>query len=79
VQLIDARTGFHMWTETYDRPLTELFAVQEAIASEIVNALAVRLTGTEKDALYRGGTRTWRRTTCTCSRGRSGSRGRFHD
>lgn len=56
-QLIDAGSGYHLWSETYDRPLTDLFAVQDAIAAEIVNALAVRLTGTARtDRLYRGGT-----------------------
>jgi adenylate cyclase len=56
-QLIDARTGYHLWSETYDRPLTDLFAVQDAITEEIVSALAVRLTGTARtEGLYRGGT-----------------------
>jgi adenylate cyclase len=56
-QLIDARTGFHLWSETYDRPLADIFVVQDAIAAEIVNALAVRLTGgVRADQLYRGGT-----------------------
>jgi TolB-like protein/Tfp pilus assembly protein PilF len=54
-QLIDARTGYHIWSETYDRPLTDLFAVQDAIANEIVNALASRFT-TSDEGLYRGGT-----------------------
>ena len=54
-QLIDARTGYHLWSETYDRPLTELFTVQDAIAREIVTALAGRLT-TSQEELYRGGT-----------------------
>ncbi|HEX6062736.1 MAG TPA: hypothetical protein VFZ04_00890, partial [Longimicrobiales bacterium] len=45
-QLIDARTGYHLWSETYDRPLTDLFAVQDEIAQQIVDALKVRLTNT---------------------------------
>jgi adenylate cyclase len=56
-QLIDTRTGYRLWSESYDRPLTDLFAVQDAIAAEIVGALAVRLTGTAREeGLYRGGT-----------------------
>lgn len=56
-QLIDARNGYHLWSETYDRPLTDLFAVQDAIAAEIVEALAIRLAGPARvDGLYRGGT-----------------------
>lgn len=54
-QLIDTRTGYHLWSETYDRPLTELFTVQDAIAREIVTALAGRLATSQED-LYRGGT-----------------------
>lgn len=56
-QLIDARSGYHLWSDTYDRPLTELFAVQDAIAAEIVDALSISLMGTDVEAtLYRGGT-----------------------
>jgi TolB-like protein len=54
-QLIDAASGYHIWSDTYDRPLTDLFTVQDAIAREIVNALAPRFT-TAGDDLYRGGT-----------------------
>jgi TolB-like protein len=54
-QLIDARTGYHLWSDTYDRPLTDLFTVQDAIAREIVSALAGKFT-TSKEGLYRGGT-----------------------
>lgn len=54
-QLIDARTGYHLWSETYDRPLTDLFSVQDAISREIMGALAGRFT-TSEEGLYRGGT-----------------------
>jgi adenylate cyclase len=55
--LIDTRTGYQLWSEAYDRPLTELFTLQAAIASEIVDALAIRLAGrSAEDGLYRGGT-----------------------
>lgn len=54
-QLIDARTGYHLWSETYDRPLTDLFSVQDALSREIVSALAGKFT-TSKEGLYRGGT-----------------------
>ena len=55
-QLIDAATGYHLWSETYDRPLADLFSVQDAIAREIVSALAPRFTTPTADSLYRGGT-----------------------
>jgi adenylate cyclase len=54
-QLIDARTGYHLWSDSYDRPLTDLFSVQDAIAREIVSALAGRLVPAHDD-LYLGGT-----------------------
>jgi TolB-like protein len=38
-QLIQASDGFHLWNETYDRELTDLFAVQEEIADAIADAL----------------------------------------
>lgn len=55
-QLIDAKSGYHLWSQTYDRPLTDLFTVQDAITREIVAALAGKLTVGKED-LYRGGTR----------------------
>jgi len=38
-QLIDARNGFHLWSETYDRELEDIFAVQDEISTAIVLAL----------------------------------------
>ncbi|MEE8371898.1 MAG: winged helix-turn-helix domain-containing protein [Sphingomonadales bacterium] len=38
-QLIDARNGFHLWSETYDRELVDIFAVQDEISAAIVAAL----------------------------------------
>ena len=42
-QLINAADGFHLWSETYDRKLTEVFAVQDEIARAVVTALRLRL------------------------------------
>ena len=42
-QLIDANTGDHMWSEQYDRALSDVFAVQTEIALRIANELNVRL------------------------------------
>jgi adenylate cyclase len=42
-QLIDARTGAHVWANRYDRELTDVFATQEAISQEIVSAITRRL------------------------------------
>jgi TolB-like protein/Flp pilus assembly protein TadD len=42
-QLIDARTDMHLWSETYDRELDDVFAVQDEIAAAISDALKVEL------------------------------------
>jgi serine/threonine protein kinase len=42
-ELIDARNGFHVWTETYDRELDGGFSLQDEIARSIVDALKVKL------------------------------------
>jgi TolB-like protein/Flp pilus assembly protein TadD len=44
-QLINAADGFHLWSETYDRQLTDIFAIQDDIAAEVAQALRVRLLG----------------------------------
>jgi len=42
-QLINAADGYHLWSETYDRELTSVFALQDEIAQEIISALQVEL------------------------------------
>src|SRR5438045_354682 len=44
-ELINTRNGFHLWTETYDRELAGVFALQDEITRSIVDALRVKLTG----------------------------------
>ncbi|MCH9027283.1 MAG: tetratricopeptide repeat protein [Proteobacteria bacterium] len=51
-QLIDASTGFHLWSETYDRELVNIFAVQDEISAAIVGALKEHL-GLEVEAAPR--------------------------
>jgi eukaryotic-like serine/threonine-protein kinase len=43
-ELINARSGFHLWTETYDRELGGVFALQDEITRAIVDALKIKLT-----------------------------------
>ena len=45
-QLIRAADGSHLWSDTYDRTLNDIFAVQDDIAGEVVKALKVTLLGT---------------------------------
>lgn len=42
-QLVKARDGYHLWSQTYDRELTDIFAVQDEIAAAVVDALKLRL------------------------------------
>ena len=53
VQLIDARTDQHLWAEDYDRELTDIFAIQSALAQEIANQLKAKLTADETARLHR--------------------------
>jgi TolB-like protein/class 3 adenylate cyclase len=46
-QLIDARTDKHLWSESYDRDASEVFAIQSEVAQEIAKALNVKLTTEE--------------------------------
>jgi TolB-like protein len=42
-QLIDARTNSHLWSETYDRPLDDIFAIQDEISAMVVDQLKLKL------------------------------------
>jgi len=51
VQLINAQTDSHLWAETYDRKLTDIFGVESGIAKGIAESLQAKLTGSEEQAL----------------------------
>jgi TolB-like protein len=51
VQLVNAQTDSHLWAETYDRKLTDIFSVESEIAKGIAEALQAKLTGREEQAL----------------------------
>jgi TolB-like protein/Flp pilus assembly protein TadD len=44
-QLIRAADGYHLWSETYDRKLDDIFKIQDEIAGEVVKELKVKLLG----------------------------------
>jgi TolB-like protein/Tfp pilus assembly protein PilF len=48
VQLINALTDAHLWADTYDRHLTDIFAVESEIAKTIAETLQAKLTGSER-------------------------------
>ena len=50
-QLIDAKSDTHLWVNTYDRPLDDVFAIQSEIAKAIATQLKAKLSPTEKAAI----------------------------
>jgi serine/threonine protein kinase/tetratricopeptide (TPR) repeat protein len=52
-QLIDVASGYHLWSERFDRTLEDVFAIQDEIALAVVENLKVRLLGRERAALER--------------------------
>jgi TolB-like protein len=51
VQLVNAASDAHLWAESFDRKLTDIFAVETDIAKAIADTLRVRLTGAERQQL----------------------------
>jgi serine/threonine protein kinase/Flp pilus assembly protein TadD len=51
VQLINAQTNSHLWADSYDRKLTDIFGVESEIAKRIAESLQAKLTGREEQAL----------------------------
>jgi serine/threonine protein kinase/tetratricopeptide (TPR) repeat protein len=51
VQLINAQTDSHLWAESYDRKLTDIFAIETEIAKRIAESLQANLSGREEQAL----------------------------
>jgi len=51
VQLVNAQTDSHLWADTYDRKLTDIFGVESEIARGIAESLQAKLTGREARAL----------------------------
>ena len=78
VQLVNVADGYHLWSETYDRTLDDIFAVQDDIAQSVVKELRTTLLGEEADseasgeakaevaAAAAGAAPTPRRTGSTC-------------
>jgi TolB-like protein/Tfp pilus assembly protein PilF len=76
VQLVDAQTGFHQWSERYDRQLSDIFEVQDEIAQAIAERLKVTLasidtrptTNVEAYELYLRGRHEWHQRSPTTMR-----------
>jgi adenylate cyclase len=57
-QLIDGRSGGHVWADRYDRDLTDIFSIQDEISKAIVRALRLKLLPEEKKAIEQRGTQS---------------------
>ena len=57
VQLINATSGFHMWSQTYDRNLSDILKVQKDVATSVAQQLQITLAASEAAKLELGGTR----------------------
>lgn len=53
VRLIDVRSGAPLWSEAFDEKFTDIFAVQDSIAERVAGALALQLSGQEKEQLVK--------------------------
>ena len=53
VQLVNAADGFHLWSERYDRDMSDVFAIQDDITEKVVAALSLVLTERERRAMAR--------------------------
>ena len=51
VQLVDARVDAHLWAESYDREIKDVFAVESEVSQKIANALQAKLSPNEKKAI----------------------------
>jgi adenylate cyclase len=47
VQLIDAESGAHLWAERFDKPLTDLFDMQDEVVARLANQLGAQLVAAE--------------------------------
>ncbi len=81
-QLIDTQNGFHLWSDSYDRNITEVFALQDDIAAAVAHSLTLRLspivgsqptpTGPRFFELYSLGLQAWRQRNVDEKRGAIG-------
>lgn len=63
-QLIDAASGYHIWSEVYDRDIADVFAVQDELARAIVEALRLRLSDSIESRLVQPTTQSLQAYTC---------------
>ena len=57
VQLIDARNGYHLWSERFDRDIEDIFAIQDEIARSVIDALGLSLSEREQRRFVKASTK----------------------
>src|SRR5438876_816915 len=57
VQLVDARNGYHLWSERFDREIEDIFAIQDEIARSVLDALGLSLTDREQRRFLKASTK----------------------
>jgi len=57
-QLINATTDYHLWSENYDRDLSDIFALQDDITLKIMDSMRIKLTVGEQGRLWEGMTKS---------------------
>ena len=55
-QLVSSADGYHLWSESFDRELSDVFAIQTEIAQKLVAALRISLSRQERELIQRRGT-----------------------
>ena len=60
VQLLNASDGYHIWSETYDREMRDLFDMQDEITLAVIDALKVKLLGGAKSSILKPRNREYR-------------------
>ena len=63
IRLVDARTDEALWSESYDRDLTDIFVIQSEIALRVASKLSARLSPEEQKAIEEDPLTTWKPMT----------------
>ncbi|MBI3859251.1 MAG: tetratricopeptide repeat protein [Thaumarchaeota archaeon] len=58
VQLVDAGSDRHLWAESFDRDLEDIFAVQTEVAEKVASSLQIKLTDEDRERIEKGGTQS---------------------
>ena len=56
-QLIDAKTDMHLWSEIYDKDISDIFSIQSEVAQNVARELKATLTSEEKEQIEKNQTK----------------------